>query len=108
MDHPEYGMSYTSALVVDGEGSRRRRGIWHRLADLPHIVFFIPVTVTMPTVMVRPGVGAVGGFDEKLVRFEDTDMRRRIARHCQILAIPEHLSVTAHAAYDGRPTLGAR
>lgn len=101
--HPEYGMSYTSALVVDGEGKPLPSGYLATASGWIYrdIVFFIPVTVTMPTVMVRaPVLDAVGGFDEKLVRFEDTDMWRRIARHCQILAIPEHLSVIrAHAGH---------
>ncbi len=58
------------------------------------IAFFKPLTITLPTVMLRREVLAkVGGFDEKMERFEDTDFWRRISKHFKIGAIDE---VTCH------------
>ncbi|MBN8766981.1 MAG: glycosyltransferase family 2 protein [Thiobacillus sp.] len=88
--HPDYGMIYTSAYCVDENGN-----------SLPHvyeakasgwiyedIAFFVPVTITLPTVMARrEAFEAVGGFDENMERFEDTDMWRRISKKFRIGAM---------------------
>lgn len=89
-EHPEAGMIYTSARCIDEHGG-----------DLPmryeatksgriykHIAFFLPVTITLPTVMVRRELfSEVGGFDEAMSRFEDTDMWRRLSKATDIHAI---------------------
>lgn len=87
---PEAGMVYTSACCIDAHGN-----------DLPEryeakrsgriysdIAFFRPVTITLPTVMVRRQIlEQVGGFDERMSRFEDTDMWRRVSKVTDIHAI---------------------
>lgn len=91
--HPNVGMIYTSALCINEGGD-----------PLPHkyeasvsgyiyndIAFFTPVTITLPTVMARREVfDVVGGFDEQMHRFEDTDMWRRISKSYYIGAIREY------------------
>jgi len=58
------------------------------------LAFFKPLTITLPTVMLRREVlNKVPGFDEKMERFEDTDFWRRIAKHFKIGAINQ---VTCH------------
>lgn len=88
--HPEAGMIYTSACCIDADGN-----------DLPEryeasrsgriyadIAFFRPVTITLPTVVVRREIlEQVGGFDEQMNRFEDTDMWRRVSKVTDIHAI---------------------
>lgn len=95
-------MSYTSAVNTDAEGNRypfdyeasARGDIYSRVA------MYIPVTVCLPTVMVRRSVlDEIGGFDERLDRFEDTDMWRRIAKRHRVDAIREPL--TAVRFHDG-------
>lgn len=89
--HPDVGMVYTSAYCMDENGN----SINHRYdAEVSgwiyqEIAFFRPVTITLPTVMARSEVfDKVGGFDEKMERFEDTDMWRRIAKTFLVDAIP--------------------
>lgn len=89
-EHPEAGMIYTSARCIDGLGNdlpgryeAKRSGRIY--AD---IAFFRPVTITLPTVMVRKTIlEQVGGFDECMSRFEDTDMWRRVSKVTDIHAI---------------------
>lgn len=102
--HPEYGMSYTSARVIDEQGKEIFRDDiseescpYYRAVDsgwlYDKIVFYIPVTVLLPTVMVRADVlRMVGGFDEAFLRFEDTDLWRRLAKVTPILALDEPLT----------------
>ena len=56
------------------------------------VAFYLPLTIVLPTVMIRTEVLAqVGDFDEKMERFEDTDMWRRVAKRYPVLAINEPL-----------------
>lgn len=89
--HPDVGMIYTSAHCMDEDGNP----ISHYYDALvsgwiyQEIAFFRPITITLPTVMARREVfDKVGGFDEKMERFEDTDMWRRIAKIFLVDAIP--------------------
>jgi glycosyltransferase involved in cell wall biosynthesis len=51
-------------------------------------VFFVPVTICLPTVVVRADVlRQAGGFDESMHRFEDVDLWRRITRNHRVRAI---------------------
>ena len=90
--HPETGMIYTSAYCIDDAG-RLLRHVYKAIhsGDLYRdIAFFRPVTITLPTVMVRREVlDRAGDFDEGMERFEDTDMWRRISKICRIDAISE-------------------
>ncbi|MBI2852131.1 MAG: glycosyltransferase family 2 protein [Chloroflexi bacterium] len=94
---PNFGMVYSSAICTDerrNEISRRYHA--NESGDIYRkIAFYLPVTILLPTVLVRNEVMAnVGGFDENMNRFEDTDMWRRIAKRYRILAMPETLTVT--------------
>lgn len=85
MDHrPDVDMLYTSAVCVDGQGKpidNQRYEAWAEGNIYTKVAFFQPVTITLPTVMLRREVlDAVGGFDEAMERFEDTDLWRRIAK----------------------------
>ncbi len=90
--HPHVGMIYTSAYCMDEDGNKLAH---HYKADASgsiykKIAFFMPVTITLPTVMVRQNIiRQVGGFDEKMYRFEDTDMWRRLSKITHIHAIDE-------------------
>lgn len=91
----EYGMVYTSALNIDEKGKildyvyeASKSGDIYK-----DVAFFLPVIITLPTVMVRKDIVIkLRGFDEKMERFEDIDMWRRIAQKYPIYAIPEPLS----------------
>jgi glycosyltransferase involved in cell wall biosynthesis len=91
--HQEFGMVYTSAYCIDEYGAPLKSTyeaiVSGRIYD--EIAFYKPVTITLPTVMVRREVlDRAGGFDEAMKRFEDTDMWRRISRHCRIGAMREY------------------
>jgi glycosyltransferase involved in cell wall biosynthesis len=91
--HPEMAMTYTSALCIDGKGDLLPQKYEATVSGKIHkdIAFFIPVTITLPTVMVRREVfQTVGSFDEAMYRFEDTDMWRRISKSYNIGAIQEY------------------
>jgi glycosyltransferase involved in cell wall biosynthesis len=80
----EYGAVYTSAECIGETGESLnftyRASISGQIYS--SIAFFRPVTITLPTVMVRRSVlEEVGFFDEALERFEDTDLWRRIAKN---------------------------
>lgn len=84
------GMTYTSASCIDQDGNdlRARYRATHSGRIYRHIAFFRPVTITFPTVMVRRELLAlVGGFDQRMNRFEDTDMWRRLSKKTLIHAI---------------------
>lgn len=90
--HPDIGMIYTSAYCIDYSGNALDEKYIASVSGeiYKSIAFFRPVTITLPTVMVRREVfSAVGGFDEKMHRFEDTDMWRRISKVVRIDALPE-------------------
>lgn len=90
--HPEVGMVYTSAYCMNEEGTLLSDSYRASVSGWIYkdIAFYVPVTITMPTAMARLEVfDRVGGFDEKMERFEDTDMWRRIAKAFPIGAIPD-------------------
>lgn len=90
-EHPEFGMVYTSAYCIDSDGNLLDEQPYFAHAEgniYAQIAFFQPLTITLPTVMVRREVlGAVGYFDEAMERFEDTDLWRRIAKRYPVGAI---------------------
>jgi glycosyltransferase involved in cell wall biosynthesis len=111
--NPEYGMAYTSARVLDDNDKeifrphQSGKGTPYYLANASgfiyeKIAFYLPVTVILPTVMIRKRIMKLaGGFDENLHRFEDTDMWRRISKITKILAIPEPLcQIRTHAGNE--------
>lgn len=87
---PDFGMVYTSAYCIDEDGNSLAHVYEAKLSGWIYndIAFFVPVTITLPTVIARREVfEAVGGFDENMERFEDTDMWRRISKAFQIGAM---------------------
>lgn len=96
----DYGMVYTSALNINEKGevmdvdykATKSGNIYQDIA------FYIPLVITLPTVMVKKKiVVSLHGFDEKMRRFEDTDMWRRIAKRYRIYAMKEPLTkIRAH------------
>jgi glycosyltransferase involved in cell wall biosynthesis len=94
--NPDVGMVYTSAACIDDDGQSLSHTYRALLSGwiYPSIAFFIPHTITLPTVMVRREVlSTVGPFDENLERFEDTDMWRRVAKRVSVAGIDE---ITCH------------
>lgn len=94
--NPNFHMVYTASGCVESEDEPIK--YFYRAPISGHIynevAFFKPLTITLPTVMLRRSVlTRVGGFDEKMERFEDTDFWRRIAKHFEIGAIND---VTCH------------
>lgn len=91
--HPDAGMVYTSAYCINDGGEmlahRYEATVSGRIYE--QIAFFTPVTITLPTVMTyRKVMDDVGGFDENMHRFEDTDMWRRISKSYRIDAMPDY------------------
>lgn len=93
-ENPSYSAAYTSAFNIDVDGNFHpyvydaTAGGW----IYKEIALYIPLTICLPTVMVRKEVfDKVGLFDPKLSRFEDTDMWRRIAKISPYLSIPQPL-----------------
>ena len=112
--HAEFSMAYTASGCFTDEN---KPIFYHYRAPVsgdiyPELAFFKPLTITLPTVMLRREVlDTVGGFDERMSRFEDTDMWRRIARRFRIGAIDEvtchirthegnHISALAPASFE--------
>lgn len=91
-NHPDIGMVYTSASCIDEHGDLLPF-TYHASASgdiYEDIAFFQPVTITLPTVMVRREIIAeAGSFDTKMDRFEDTDMWRRISKLTLVEGLPE-------------------
>mgnify|MGYP003131613947 CR=1 FL=1 len=87
-NYPEVGMVYTSALCINDKGDVQREYVYtasHEGDIYRQIAFFRPLTITLPTVMLRREVlEQVGAFDEKMERFEDTDLWRRIAKRFRV------------------------
>lgn len=82
-EHPVVGMLYTSAVCIDKDGNLIPNAYSASVSGSIYrdVAFFVPVTVTLPTVIVRREVLDVTGvFDLKMNRFEDTDLWRRIAK----------------------------
>lgn len=85
--HPEVGMVYTSALCIDAAGEQLDHAYVASTEGniYQDIAFFQPLTITLPTVMLRRGVlDEVGLFDEAMERFEDTDLWRRVAKRFRV------------------------
>lgn len=82
--HPEVGMIYTSAQCINAAGDMLEGHVYEATVGgdiYRDVAFFRPVTITLPTVMLRREVlDTVGLFDEVMERFEDTDLWRRIAK----------------------------
>lgn len=92
----DFAMSYTSAICIDEHGKELPSAYKATVSGWIYrqVAFYVPLVVILPTVMIRSEVlKEVGGFDETMERFEDTDMWRRIAKHYKVLAIPEPLSI---------------
>jgi len=88
--HPETGMIYTSAYCIDEKNKLLRCRYKASVSGAIYnkIAYFKPVTITLPTVMVRRDIlSQVDGFDEKMSRFEDTDLWRRVSQITPIHAI---------------------
>ncbi len=88
--HTHVGMVYSSAYCIDDIGdlipykytATESGSIYKKIA------FFLPVTITLPTVMARREIFLKAGkFDENMNRFEDTDMWRRISKITRIEAM---------------------
>jgi glycosyltransferase involved in cell wall biosynthesis len=94
LKNPSTAMVYTSALIIDDNGDYIP-AVYYASASgniYEKVALFVPVTITLPSVMIRREIqDVVGGFDEKLDRFEDTDMWRRVARDYIIDAMSEPL-----------------
>jgi glycosyltransferase involved in cell wall biosynthesis len=91
--HPGTAMVYTSAYCMNDAGVALPHRYEASVSGMiyEHIAFFMPVTITLPTVMTyRDVLDRVGGFDEQMHRFEDTDMWRRISKSYRIDAMPEY------------------
>lgn len=89
--HPDISMIYTSAHCIDQKGKLLDEQPYVAQAEgniYEQVAFFQPLTITLPTVMLRREVlGEVGGFDVAMERFEDTDLWRRIAKRYRVGAI---------------------
>ena len=106
----KYGMIYTAAYCINDQGERimsvyNREDIMkispHDAHKSPYfklksgdiyydVAFYVPLTVLLPTVMLRREVyEAVGDFDTELDRFEDIDYWRRISKRFKIFGLDE-------------------
>ena len=95
-ENPAIDMVYTASACVDeNDGSLNYFYRAPISGDIyKEIAFFKPLTITLPTVMLRRRVvERVGLFDEAMDRFEDTDYWRRISKRFSVGAIDE---VTCH------------
>jgi glycosyltransferase involved in cell wall biosynthesis len=95
-ENPAIDMVYTASACVDeNDGSLDHFYRAPVSGDIyKEIAFFKPLTITLPTVMLRRHVvDEVGLFDEAMDRFEDTDYWRRISKRFRVGAIDE---VTCH------------
>lgn len=87
-ENPHIDMLYTSAICVDDAGRPMDKQVYFAEVEgdiYRYVAFFRPVTITLPTVMLRRKVlDTVGYFDEQMDRFEDTDLWRRIAKRFKV------------------------
>lgn len=104
--HPNFSMIYTAAYCIN-DYDKRILCVYNRddiikifpkydLNLIPYynlksghlyydIAFYVPLTILLPTVMLKREVyDVVGEFDEKLNRFEDTDYWRRVSKKFRI------------------------
>jgi glycosyltransferase involved in cell wall biosynthesis len=89
-EHPDVGMLYTSAVCIDKDGNPIPYAYSASVGGSIYcdVAFFVPVTVTLPTVIVRKEVlDVTGAFDLNMSRFEDTDLWRRIAKRYRVGAL---------------------
>jgi len=91
----DFGMVYTSAYNIDEKG--KILDFVYRATQSGHIykdvAFLLPVVIALPTVMARKeNIRSLHGFDQKMDRFEDTDMWRRMAQKYRIYAMKEPLT----------------
>ncbi len=90
--NPLIHMVYTDAACIDESGQSINNFTYKATASgkiYADIAFFLPVTITLPSVMMRRQVLEVSGyFDESMDRFEDTDLWRRVAKKFQVAAMP--------------------
>lgn len=83
LKNPECNMIYTSAKCVDQNGKTLKSEFKAKDSGniYSKISFLKPVTVALPTVMLRKDVfNQIGTFDTKMDRFEDIDLWRRVAK----------------------------
>lgn len=101
MDHnPDVGMLYSTAKCIDEAGKETPSPyLYATSGDIyPHIAYYLPLTLLLPSIMLRRWVvERIGGFDEALDRFEDTDMWRRSAKVTSAIGSEKPLiAVRAH------------
>lgn len=88
----EFGMIYTAANVID-DFDKPIPVVYHApvSGDLYYdIAFYLPVTICLPTVLIRKNIlDKTGFFAEEMIRFEDTDLWRRVSKQTKIKAFPE-------------------
>lgn len=92
----QYAMIYCSAQAVNSQGRKLYPVYRANLSGwiYSEIAFYLPLTIILPTVMVRKDIlFKVGLFDENMARFEDIDLWRRISKRYQILGIDEILCI---------------
>ncbi len=91
-NHKKVDMVYTSAYCIDANGKKLKENYQaFNSGNIYNLIaFYRPITITLPTVMIRRNLlNKVDLFDENMVRFEDTDMWRRISKISSINAINE-------------------
>jgi len=102
----DFGMVYSAAIAIDEDGnevfrynqSGNKKKSYYEATEsgwiYNKIAFYLPLTIILPSVMVRSKImSVIGDFDEDLYRFEDLDMWRRISKKSKILAINEPLCI---------------
>ena len=93
--HPDVGMIYSTPIRIDTTGTSSDQGRLVREAGefVGPVAFCAPLGNPLSTVLIRRTVlDAVGPFDEYLAFFEDTDLWRRIGRHCRVDAITQPIA----------------
>jgi glycosyltransferase involved in cell wall biosynthesis len=93
--NPEVGMSYTKCDVIDDFGNQLSVVYEAPVSGCIYydIAFYLPVTICLPTVMVRREILLnTKLFDVSMERFEDTDLWRRISKITKIASLQEILT----------------
>lgn len=88
--NPHCKMLYTAANCIDQQGKTLKfKFVAKKSGNLySQISFMKPLTIALPTVMVRKEIfGEVGLFDSSMDRFEDIDLWRRISKRYRINAL---------------------
>ncbi|MFK7871474.1 MAG: glycosyltransferase family 2 protein [Roseobacter sp.] len=89
--HPSVGMIYTGANCINEHGQSIEGQFEATVSGniYKDVAFFRPVTIALPTVMLRREILLeVGDFDEAMERFEDTDMWRRVSKVTPVHGLP--------------------